>query len=90
MHRLKHFAILALAGAGFASAAQADTSDVTWQNRVMVEKSGAHCSDDPNCFNRYHSAGPAGGAGQAGRSHRVRDPRRASTPTSASIRPRTT
>ena len=56
MHKLKHFALLALAGAGFASAAQADTSDVTWQNRVVVEKSGTHCGDDPNCFNRYHPA----------------------------------
>ena len=58
MHKLRHFAILALAGAGFAGAAQADTSDVTWQNRVMVEKSGTHCADDPHCFNRYHPAIP--------------------------------
>jgi formamidase len=27
---------------------------VTWQNRVEIEKQGAHCVDDPNCFNRYH------------------------------------
>jgi formamidase len=58
MHRLKHFAILALAGAGCAGAAQADTSDVTWQNRVVVEKGGTHCADDPHCFNRYHPAIP--------------------------------
>ena len=37
-----------------AGAATADTTDVTWQNRVVVEKQGAHCVDDPNCFNRYH------------------------------------
>jgi formamidase len=38
--------------------ALADTSDVTWQNRVTVAKEGAHCVDDPNCFNRYHPAIP--------------------------------
>jgi formamidase len=36
------------------AAAFADTSEVTWQERVVVEKSGDHCVDDPNCFNRYH------------------------------------
>ena len=39
-----------------AAGAQADTSDVTWQNRVVVQKNGDHCRDDPNCFNRYHFA----------------------------------
>jgi formamidase len=39
-----------------AAAAQADTTDVTHETPVMVEKSGAHCADDPNCFNRYHPA----------------------------------
>jgi formamidase len=39
-------------------AALADTSDVTWQTRVKVAKEGAHCADDPNCFNRYHPAIP--------------------------------
>jgi formamidase len=29
---------------------------VTWQNRVVVQKNGDHCGDDPNCFNRYHPA----------------------------------
>ncbi len=38
--------------------AHADTSDVKWQNRVVIEKQGAHCVDDPNCFNRYHPAIP--------------------------------
>ncbi|MDP6951825.1 MAG: acetamidase/formamidase family protein [Alphaproteobacteria bacterium] len=37
-----------------ASHALADTTDVTWQERVTVAKSGAHCADDPNCINRYH------------------------------------
>jgi formamidase len=37
-----------------AAAANADTSDVTHETPVVVEKSGAHCADDPNCFNRYH------------------------------------
>ena len=38
--------------------AQADTTDVTWQKKVVIEKQGAHCVDDPNCFNRYHPAIP--------------------------------
>lgn len=39
--------------------ATADTTDVRWHDRVVVAKSGDHCVDDPNCFNRYHSAIPA-------------------------------
>jgi len=46
-------ALSALAGA-----ALADTTDVTWQNRVVIEKQGTHCADDPACFNRYHPAIP--------------------------------
>jgi formamidase len=42
-----------------ATAAAADTTDVQWQDRVVIEKQGAHCVDDPNCFNRYHPAIPA-------------------------------
>ncbi len=38
------------------SAAKADTTDVQWRSVVEVEKAGAHCADDPNCFNRYHPA----------------------------------
>jgi formamidase len=59
MHRLHPYAVVALAGVGLAAPAQADTSDVTWQSRVVVAKEGAHCVDDPNCFNRYHPAIPA-------------------------------
>jgi formamidase len=36
--------------------ALADTSDQRWQSAVVVAKSGAHCKDDPRCFNRYHPA----------------------------------
>ena len=43
---------------GFAGTAAADTTDVTWQTRVVLEKQGEHCVDDPNCFNRYHPAIP--------------------------------
>lgn len=32
----------------------ADTSEVTYFEPIVVEKTGAHCVDDPNCFNRYH------------------------------------
>ena len=59
MHRLHLCVMATLAGAACASAALADTSEVTWQNRVVVAKEGAHCVDDPNCFNRYHPAIPA-------------------------------
>lgn len=45
-----------VSGLLFTSAAVADTTDVRWQNRVVVAKEGAHCVDDPNCFNRYHPA----------------------------------
>ncbi len=38
--------------------ASADTTDVQWQTRVVIEKEGAHCVDDANCFNRYHPAIP--------------------------------
>ena len=58
MHKLSHLAIAGLAGACCGSAALADTTDVTWQSRVVVAKSGAHCADDPHCFNRYHAAIP--------------------------------
>ncbi|MEL7182422.1 MAG: acetamidase/formamidase family protein [Pseudomonadota bacterium] len=37
----------------------ADTTDVTWKTEVLVAKEGAFCSDDPNCFNRYHPDIPA-------------------------------
>ncbi len=42
----------------FAVSAKADTTDVTWHDTVVVKKSGAHCVDDKNCFNRYHPAIP--------------------------------
>jgi formamidase len=41
------------------SIATADTTDVKWQNKVVIEKQGAHCVDDANCFNRYHPEIPA-------------------------------
>ena len=44
----------------------ADTTDVTWQNRVEITKDGAHCADDANCFNRYHPAIPAAATAAAG------------------------
>ncbi|TPL23464.1 acetamidase/formamidase family protein [Mesorhizobium sp. B2-4-9] len=36
--------------------ARADTSDVKGPAPVVVAKSGEHCKDDPNCFNRIHYA----------------------------------
>jgi formamidase len=41
-----------------AAIARADTTDVTHETPILVAKSGAHCGDDPNCFNRYHPAIP--------------------------------
>lgn len=58
MSAVRHLAIVALVLGGVSTAARADTSDVTWQTRVVVAKQGAHCVDDPNCFNRYHPAIP--------------------------------
>jgi len=43
---------------GLTAAALADTSDVEWQNKVVIAKKGAHCVDDPNCFNHYHPNNP--------------------------------
>ena len=34
----------------------ADTTDSKWKNIVEVTKTGDHCKDDKNCFNRYHPA----------------------------------
>ena len=34
--------------------ALADTTDQKWMKKVEVTKSGDHCVDDKNCFNRYH------------------------------------
>lgn len=41
---------------GLSTAVCADTTDVKSQSYVEVQKKGAHCPDDPNCFNRYHPA----------------------------------
>ena len=34
--------------------ATADTTDQTWMTKVELTKTGMHCADDRNCFNRYH------------------------------------
>ena len=41
------------------TSAFADTTDQKWINKVEVTKTGDHCVDDKNCFNRYHPAIPA-------------------------------
>ncbi|MEO0624809.1 MAG: acetamidase/formamidase family protein [Pseudomonadota bacterium] len=58
MRNLASTSLLAIA-LGATSAAYADTTDQTWRSQVVVAKQGAHCLDDPNCFNRYHPAIPA-------------------------------
>ena len=51
---------IALAAAGwFSSGALGDTTDVKAWDIVTIAKSGAHCVDDPNCFNRYHPEIPS-------------------------------
>ena len=52
--------------AALASATWADTTNVTWKNEVVIEKAGEFCSDDPNCFNRYHPDIPAVASAAAG------------------------
>ena len=37
----------------------ADTTDQKWMKKVEVKKTGDHCVDDKNCFNRYHPKIPA-------------------------------
>ena len=32
----------------------ADTTDQKWMTKVELTKTGMHCVDDKNCFNRYH------------------------------------
>ena len=34
----------------------ADTTDAKWKNIIELTKTGEHCKDDENCFNRYHPA----------------------------------
>ncbi len=51
-------ALCGLAAAAAAPIALADTTDVRWQDRVVVAKTGDHCVDDPACMNRYHPAIP--------------------------------
>ncbi len=47
-------ALSATAVIGYVGTAAADTTDSKWQNQVVLAKQGAHCIDDPKCFNRYH------------------------------------
>lgn len=39
---------------GLGGLALADTTQVKHEEPVVVSKRGAHCADDPACFNRYH------------------------------------
>lgn len=55
------------------ASAVADTRDVKHETPVVVSKAGAHCTDDPNCFNRYHPAIKPCGPRKAGSGHHHRD-----------------
>ena len=48
--------LAALLATTIAPSAFADTAEVKTQTIVEVKKKGAHCEQDPNCFNRYHPA----------------------------------
>jgi formamidase len=48
--------LAAAATVATAGIARADTTDQKWQETVVVAKTGDHCVDDSNCFNRYHYA----------------------------------
>jgi formamidase len=48
--------VAALFFIGNGASSFADTSDVKGPAPVVVAKSGEHCKDDPNCFNRIHYA----------------------------------
>jgi formamidase len=59
--RRDHYFSLSVFAASFliSPLAVADTTDVKWQTKVVVEKKGDHCADDSNCMNRYHHAIPS-------------------------------
>jgi formamidase len=48
--------VVAVCLIGSVSIVSADTSDVKGPTPLIVAKSGKHCKDDPNCFNRIHHA----------------------------------
>lgn len=51
---LSNMAVAFLFVCSSGGASWADTSDVKGPAPVVIGKSGKHCKDDPNCFNRYH------------------------------------
>ena len=48
--------VIALCLVGTGGMAFADTSSVKGPAPLIVSKSGKHCKDDPNCFNRIYYA----------------------------------
>ncbi len=54
MRHAVSLAVCVISSVGLFSPVVADTTDQTWMNKVVITKEGDHCSDDPNCFNRYH------------------------------------
>lgn len=54
--RLIPAVLVALLASAIGPSAFADTAEVKTQTIVEVKKKGAHCEQDPNCFNRYHPA----------------------------------
>lgn len=46
--------------------AMGDTTSLRWMTKVELKKTGPHCVDDKNCFNRYHPAIPAAAEAEPG------------------------
>ena len=50
----------------FVSLVHADTTNQMWMNKIELKKTGEHCEDDVNCFNRYHPEIPSAGSAEVG------------------------
>ncbi len=59
MKKTMLFSILSVFALLLPFSAIADTTDVKWMTKVEVKKTGPHCVNDKNCFNRYHPDIPA-------------------------------
>ena len=65
--RMNRVLIAAIVTSAFGvGVAVADTTDQNWMNKVELQRTGAHCIDDKNCFNRYHPAIPAAASADVG------------------------
>lgn len=56
MEKFEHWIAAVALAFVWALPALADTSDVKVNKIIEIKKQGAHCEQDPHCFNRYHPA----------------------------------